>query len=294
MSNGSPDYTRRVILYAWDGTAFVPVLVDEKGNIISVFKGQYGTTLQTVKVDDEGRIIALITDELDVYKNKVIVGNAELAARLGSPKFFDRRGDVVFIDDFSSGLSKWWTTGSGDGNEQLITSEMVRSGGYSVKLVGGSTTPWYSYMRTAFPYPVLSKWGFEIHFCYTVAIDKMIIEFIHDDADDSYESSLQWDYTNPKLQYRDFLGTYRDTIVSFSPLDRDNLFHVLKLVVDLETHKYHRLIYNEETYDLSDYAVYKGGSQGDNYCEIRIWLYSRDENNDYVHIDNVIVTQNEP
>ena len=219
---------------------------------------------------------------------------SELAVRLGSIDFFDRRGDVLFLDDFSSGLSKWYAVGSGTGNKQLVTPEIARSGGYSIKLIGGKTTPWYSFMRTCFPYPVLSRIGYELHFCYTHLFDKLIFELKQDDADYSYEGAIQFDRTNNKLQYKDLNGDYQDIVTSFRLLDRANLFHVFKLVCNPETHKYHRLILNDTTYDLSAHDLYKHGSQGQKFYEVTILLYSRDGYNDFCYIDNIIVTQNEP
>lgn len=338
MGKGSPDYTRRVKLYAWNGTDLVPVLVDDDGrivmvpygtatiegdvdvtqvdnvreiqgvdgvtlrtiavdnagNIVGVLKGLYGTELKTIKVDSEGRMIALITDELDIYNNKVIVGNAELAVRLGSPKFFDRRGDVLFMDIFENGFNKWRTLAANTGSEAVLTADRSKSGGYSAKLVGGSITPWYSVMWTALPYSILSKCGIELHFCMPELIDKMLVEFMCHDGTNKYEAIITYDRTNQKLQYQDSGGVNQDIVTSFTLYPYDGLFHALKLVADFEINKYHRLIVNETTYDLSAYGLQETSSPGVKELEVIIYLYSRDGYNDCVYIDNIIVTQNEP
>lgn len=294
MSNGSPDYTRRSVLYAWNGTAFVPVLVDEAGNIVSVFKGDYFGTLKTVKLDNEGRIIALVTDELDIYGNKVIVGNAELAVRLGSEKFFDRRGDVFLIDNFKNGLAKWKLTGSGDGNSQILTADRARSGGYSVKLVGGLTTAYHARMCNYFPYPILSKWGFETHFLYGSAFNYMLFGIDKYTGTQLVTSAIKFDRLNSKLQYYDDEGEYQD-IADFSIYEGDYLFNAVKVVLDLENNKYHRLIFNENTYPLSDYNMrITDPHYGRPRIEFYIQLYSRSGENDYIFVDNIIITQNEP
>lgn len=294
MSNGSPDYTRRVILYAWDGTAFVPVLVDDKGNIISVFKGQYGTTLQTVKVDDEGRIIALVTDELDIYENKVIVGNAELAVRLGSEKFFDRRGDTYLIDNFESGVGKWDLAGAGTGNEQVLSADRARSGGYSIKLVGGSTSAYNARMYNYFPYPILSKWGFEVHFSIPQGFDYIVFEITLFTGTHSKLAKITYDRDNKTIQCLGSDGNDHDINTSFFFYESSYLFHVFKLVADLVDSKYVRLITNETTHDLSAYGMYSDTSDYSKHIRLGIFLYSRDGQNDSVYIDNIIVTQNEP
>lgn len=294
MGNGSPDYTRRSILYAWNGTAFVPVLVDSEGNIVSVFKGDYSDTLQTVKVDSEGRIIALITDELDIYKNKIVVGNAELAVRLGSEKFFDRRGDVFFIDGFENGLNKWTASGDGTGHAQEITAERVRSGGYSLKLTGGKTDPYESYIYTYFPYPILSKWGLEAHFCMPVDFDKLYFGIRKQTSTHKIHADILYDHTNQKLQYRDIDGVYQDLATSFTLLAYAELFQIIKLVADLENDKYHRLIINDVEYPVSTYDMYSEPDGGAGHIYIEILLISVPNQNDYIYLDNIILTQNEP
>jgi len=338
MSNGSPDYTRKVKIYAWDGTNLVPVkvdsdgniimvpygtltvdgavdvsqtdsireiqgadgvtlrtiAVDSSGNIISVIKGDYLGSLKNIKVDEDGRMIALITDELDIYNNKVIVGNAELAVRLGSEKFFDRRGDVIFIDNFENGTAKWRLSGVGTGNKQVLTADKSRSRGYSVKLVGGSTATFLAEMYARIPYPVLSKWGFEVHFAMGSNIDKVQFSMVKFTGTQAKSGLIRYDRTNEKLQYVDKNGADQDIETSFKLSQSDYLFHVFKLVQDLENDKFHRLIINETTYDLSAYDVYTYSDTSTKHISIGIELYSRSGNNDYIYIDNVIVTQNEP
>lgn len=43
-----------------------------------------------------------------------LLDNAELAARLGSPVLFDRRGTVIFMDDFNCGVNHWDTVTKGN------------------------------------------------------------------------------------------------------------------------------------------------------------------------------------
>jgi hypothetical protein len=294
MSEGSTDYTRKVILYAKYNDTFIPVLVDSEGNIVSVFKGDYFGALQTVKVDSEGRIIALITDELDIYGNKVIVGNAELAVRLGSEKFFDRRGDVFLIDNFEAGSSKWELGGGGAGNAQTLTTDKARSGGYSIKLTGGSDGELLARMYNYFPYPVLSKWGFETHFSIGPGIDKLYFLIRQETGIHAKLASILYDRTNQKLQYLDSSNIYQDIQTSFLLYENTYLFHVFKLVADLENFKYVRLITNETEYDLSAYDMYSFSNIATKHLKVAIYLYSRSGNNDSIYVDNVIITQNEP
>ena len=77
------------------------------------------------------------------------VSNAELAARLGSPDTFDRRGDVLWMDDFESGL-KWRTSLLGTGSLIDLTATMAASGGKCCRLVTGSANNDYAYLLRHF------------------------------------------------------------------------------------------------------------------------------------------------
>lgn len=219
---------------------------------------------------------------------------SELAVRLGSEVFFDRRGDVFLIDSFENGLGKWELGGGGDGNKQLITAERARSGGYSVKLIGGSTDSWLARMYNYFPYPVLSKWGAEVHFSIGPGIDKVYFIIRQETGTHAKLASILYDRENEKLQYQVGEDDYQDIKTSFLLYENTYLFHVFKLVADLENFKYQRLIVNDVEYDLSAYDMYSFGNVVTKHLEVQILLYSRDLNNDYIYVDNIIITQNEP
>ncbi len=62
----------------------------------TVITGNHAGELVPMKFDAEGRGELYITDSVDVWGNIKVMGLAELAARLGSPMLFDRRGNILF------------------------------------------------------------------------------------------------------------------------------------------------------------------------------------------------------
>ena len=71
-------------------------------------------------------------------------------------------------------------------------------------------------------------------------------------------------------------------------------WHTLKLVGDLATLDYVRLIVNDTEYDVSAYAAFPWESSDGAHIRPEVLLYSDEGHNGWSHIDDVILTQNEP
>ena len=83
--------------------------------------------------------IVQVVDAEDIFGKLSTIGLAELAARLGSPTTYERRGALIFADIFDSGLSKWNTDTSGAGASVALTALYASVGKYSAMLTAGST-----------------------------------------------------------------------------------------------------------------------------------------------------------
>jgi len=58
MATGFPDWTRAIVLLGWDGDNFIPVLLDDDGNLNVLMRGEDALgDLHMVRVDDSGQII---------------------------------------------------------------------------------------------------------------------------------------------------------------------------------------------------------------------------------------------
>ncbi|GAG14536.1 unnamed protein product, partial [marine sediment metagenome] len=86
----------------------------------------------------------------------------ELAARQGSIVTFDRRGNVIWYDDFESSLNKWLLYDLGVGAAVVESNEAARNGLVSCKVTTSAVLGQYSGIRHDHMIPVLSKLGFEI------------------------------------------------------------------------------------------------------------------------------------
>jgi len=218
----------------------------------------------------------------------------ELAVRLGSIVNFDRKGDVLWFDDFEDGIDKWVPTLTADRGSIEWSSIHSHNKGFSALLTSGATDGDVIGISRWLPILVFSKIGFEVSF--TVDANIKFIDFIFylEDGTSRHYARMRHIMSTHTWQYYDSGGTYRDLSPTVELYKRDEFFHTMKFVFDLATLYYSHLKVNDTTFDLSD-KKYRKTTLGTGY---HCYFYIRVENNAAVeatsYIDNVIITQNEP
>lgn len=223
-----------------------------------------------------------------------LIGEAELAARLGSISTFDRRGEVLFADNFSVTLNRWITDAIGIGASVALSTARSRSPAYSVLLTGGSDDLGIASIEHAQPFPVLTTFGLEWSFALGSTIsDHYVIITLYDGVNvTTYE--LHWNDVTNQLQYLDSAGNLQVLASSVVPSAFATLFHSAKLVIDATKSQYVRLILDNVTYSMSGIAANVAANTTLASMRILIALVSRAGFNDTVYIDDFILTQNEP
>jgi len=219
---------------------------------------------------------------------------AELAARLGSINTFDRRGDVIWLDDFENNINKWLTYAVGTGGSVALSNDRARNGAMSAKLVTPSDALLAARIYRDFPYPEVGKIGAEISFTIDNDLDffQLGLQFW---TETKYTNSLLRYLPSEKaLYYADSDGVIKVLLSNVNLFATTPLFHTLKLVVDIKTDKYVRALLDSYYVDMSDIA-----------CRTTTGVYTKDMNSQIVamgkaglnitiYIDDFILTQNEP
>ena len=218
----------------------------------------------------------------------------ELAARLGSIITFDRRGNVIWFDDFEQGINKWKKNFTGFAGTITSTQERARTGGFSAKITPYPDSDSRTRMEHYMPLPIIGRLGFEFSFTWVYDVGEIVLNaslYGHD-----YHHSSQIRYLGGG--YRRWY--YLDENSNWQEIGRvilhaeDYLFNTIKLVVDYKTLKYVRLIVNETEFNLSG-IPYRLLSPAATYFLMH-YIESRPHTNVEVssYIDDVILTQNEP
>lgn len=241
-------------------------------------------------------MVHTLPDYSSKYKNTTlsnITDYAELAARLESIVTHDRRGNVVWLENFEHGINRWWVTGSGVGNSQTISATTSRSGDSSLKLVTGNTLAHQARARKLFQYPSLVKHGLEFSFTYGTDFDYMRVWFNIRDGADVHYIGLEIDNTNQRVEYWDDAGNWVPTGITFTEVVAWPMFVTVKIVADASTDLYTRLIFGEQEVDLSAHGLQVLPAPGAPYIDVFFDMFSTAGNNATMYIDDIILTQNE-
>ena len=218
----------------------------------------------------------------------------ELAARMGSIVTFDRRGDIVWMDDFECGLMKWIATAVGTGAAVAESTAYARNGATSVKLTGGSDSAGQAGIAHYNPIPVLGRVGVEISAYRATTINNLRISHSIADGAALLKPAIRWVQSGTTLQYRDSDGNWQTFSSAFSFTTRATEFHTFKLVTDIENRVYVRAIIDDTEYSLADIAIQAMVGAGSPEQLLAVDLYSRSSENDVGYVDDAIFTQNEP
>jgi hypothetical protein len=219
---------------------------------------------------------------------------AELAARLGSPVTFDRRGDVLWIDDMESGVDKWYATYGGATGSLGLSAVEARNGRYSALLSAGiavgASVNIYHYL----PVPVFSSLGLEAHARLEDTLARLETALDLYDGTTELLGVLRYNHLTGDLLVLNAGEEYDVVATDLHLAAIARLFHAFKLVVDPVAQEYVRAIVDSTPVDLSGRSLYTLTTPVEARMDVRISQVSNMAATCNVYLDDVIVTQNEP
>lgn len=218
---------------------------------------------------------------------------AELAVRLGSIVTFDRRGNVIWLESFENGLNKWTTGGSGSLRTVLPCVTYARSGGLSARITAGSTLYHHAYITKDFLFFPAVTAGFEFSWLQYDELDYLQVDIRHYTGTHVYDGGLRYDYANKRWEYGDDTTGWTPFLTGWDIGMGYDIWHTIKLALDLENAKYMRAIINKSPTDLSDVDMRSEPDTDLPELYLKIKLIGRAGNNDVGYCDDVIITQNE-
>jgi len=290
-----PDFTRGMLLLGVDGSGNqVGVLLDGSGNLNAILKGQGSTGLQTLAVDENGRLETFILDAQSQWGNVLRIGNAELATRLGSAKSWDWRGDQYFYTDFSSGVGNIMKYPAGTGSSIVVSPDYCVNGGYSLKMTAGSDGDEWAYIFTHVDHSPSLMMGLEVHFSGNLYFEHFYIQLTRYLAGKIWNAALMVEPNGfPDMFIKNAAGVWTDVGDNVMGVNTE-MFNHMKVVANFDTLKYERVMWGDTEVNVSDYNLYQSGSGYLNQVIIRVHLQARSGNADSRYLDYVLCTVNEP
>lgn len=219
---------------------------------------------------------------------------AELAARLGSIITFDRRGNVIWFDDFENEPRGRYAFGGAAGYSLDWCSERSRNGGFCAKITSGPGSPFSGWGTKKLPYPVLGKLGLEASFDLDTNASEFFILFDLYDGTIIHRAGLRFTPSSGEVAYEDSNAAWVALATSLFYPFSGLLFNTVKLVADFENDLYVRVIVNNQTYDLSAQGLFTEANGGTAYLHITYMVYGSSGKSAVCYLDDAIVTQNEP
>jgi len=225
---------------------------------------------------------------------------AETAARLGSISLFDRRGDILWQDDFSTGLTLWNATCSAGGATPCISSDYpfnTSNGGVSAKLSLLQGNGKIASITRFEVYPTLSQMGMEIAFMVLAGMNKIIFDLkcgVLDGAN-GVIAQLRYDGSLGKIQYLNSANGYTDLAASVALSTGNQNYHRMKVVFDMKSRNYVRAYIDNYLFNLANISAYQYASVTSPGSSASFYLTNTDAGNPYVvYAANAIQTTNEP
>lgn len=222
------------------------------------------------------------------------IDSGELATRLGSIDTFDRRGNIVWMDDFEASTLKWNSLTIGANGSGVLSTETARNGASCFKMVTDAVTGRGWQIVKRLPIPESGRIGIE--FSVSSADDKwnLALTLALYTLAGTINANLTWNEEFHKLWIIPLEGGSEDFFFDAYHFNDIYNFYTMKLVVDFSTSKFVRAIWNDYARDLSGYALRPTAFVDSYFMSININVTAKENAAKTVYIDDVIVTQNEP
>lgn len=222
---------------------------------------------------------------------------AEHAARTGSIVTFDRRGDVYFLWDFSTGWGPWEHAACCTLGDTLLVPYPHVHGGYSAELRAGSTAPCTAYIELITPMLASPSFGVSLQFSVHDVTDHLLVRLTADSGTRLYDPQVRHVFATQRLEiyHQPAVGppAWYTIPQLISVQSNERIFNYLKFVVDLKNQRYDRILFNDYEFDAKAYNLVDIGAGGWQVNTVNIRNNGTCLANDRLFIDNVVLTHDE-
>ncbi len=235
-------------------------------------------------------------DDSDVLKQAGmfrIDDMAELAVRLGSPVDYNKYGDVIFWDDFESGLVKPISAATGVGGYVRISGAGAKSKGCSVVMCSGTGADPTVMLGYILHYPLLVSTGLKVSFALGTDVYRCSFGIILEDGTGLTQFELRYEVAGDDLYIISAGGVYQLIDGSLDLYQSPKCHHDLKLIGDYNLSNYVSLFIDHLEYDLTAYPGYSVAGAMQPCLVIQAICEGDGITPAYLYLDNLVVTQHD-
>jgi len=223
---------------------------------------------------------------------------AEAVVRLDSPVMWDRRGQVVMIDDFDQGLGKALPNIPAPDGVLYRYCGRAAHGTICLRIVTGVDGANNAAVAWELPPPVFSPIGLECSFGFSDDTRYVRLDIEHVSANIYWRFRLRYDYVTSVFEVYNPAGGYTQCLAGIVIPFSGGPTHLLKLVVHPTLGFYWRMILDNTEYDLSAFPGRVATPSPGEELTYRIYVEGQMVNSTRkkgtLYLDRVIGTQNEP
>jgi len=219
---------------------------------------------------------------------------AELAVRLGSVVTFDRRGDVIWYDDFGEGASRVSVSGAGTGNELRFSPyDGIHRAGSLICHTGDAAGDYSAFTKVLY-YPALGAIGLELAFVPCADLHYVTGGLYFYTGSQRHHYGALYNHTTGEVMVVPASGVW--TTIGTPGIQRVGArdYSFMKLVANILTGEYVRVIFNASTYDASAYTPYIAVDATVKSLTLECRAVTDAASAIDVRVGHVILTQNEP
>ena len=230
------------------------------------------------------------------YKTEKVfskLDNAELAARLGSIDTFNRSGDVIWMDDFEAPINKWLRVSRSNPGTVALSAARCLRGSQSAKITTTAVAGATCEMRKRLQMPRMGSIGTEISFTTHGDGTYHMLWLDFYTGTTQYVVKAMYDENDKYLKIWKDSSAWQNIGTAIQRTQNDDCFHSMKIIFNLTTKKYTKLIFENQTFDISAYGIKEGGTAGIPHLDVYFGLKTDPAAATYCYADAFILTQNE-
>jgi hypothetical protein len=230
------------------------------------------------------------------YRQETVYGNidnGELATRTFPLTSVDRRGNVVWFDDFEGAAAAKWATAATAPGTVALSTDYAWHGNQSMKCTGGANVNDSCSLLKYFSLPYNNRMGIEIMFHIKTNKPRVEFRFGGYSGVNVYNAGFGYDHNLGMLYYRNAA----DAAIALTLNDYVGLgqgFWIpMKLVVDWDKNEYVRILFGGTEYDMTGIPIYAVANAALQYLFVIVYAINASAASAVTYFDNFILTQNE-